>query len=115
MIELKSKSEFIRTLQGNEIVLVEFYKPGDKDCEIMHETMKEFIKYADQNILFCRINIMEYPEFEGIDKIPVIRLYYRSKLVFEQIGTLSTAELNLKVLRRSIREVFRSHNVGIRV
>jgi hypothetical protein len=67
MYELKSREDFIRAIRGNEVVLVEYYKPEDKDCEIMYESMKEFSKYADKNILFCRVNIKDHPELGDVD------------------------------------------------
>jgi hypothetical protein len=116
MYELRSKEELVRALKGNDIVLIEYYEPQNKDCEIMYGSMKEFSKYADKNILFCRINVKEHPEIGGdVPYVPAVRLYYKGELIFEQLGALSTVELNLKVIRRSIREVLNKHNVRIRV
>jgi len=115
MYELKSREDFIRAIRGNEVVLVEYYKPEDKDCEIMYESMKEFSKYADKNILFCRVNIKDHPELGDVDSAPAVRVYYRGELIFEQLGVLSNADLNLKILRRSIREVLSKRNIYVRV
>ncbi|MEM2025779.1 MAG: thioredoxin family protein [Desulfurococcaceae archaeon] len=115
MYELKSKEEFIRAIRGNEVVLVEFYEPNDRDCQIMHESMKEFSKSVDQNMLFCRVNIKEHPEIADVNDLPTLRVYYRGELVFEQIGTLSTVDLNLKIVRRSIRETFKARDISVRV
>lgn len=115
MYEIRSREEFIRAVRGNEIVLVEFYEPDNRDCQIMYESMREFSKYADRNILFCRVNVRELPDVAKVDDLPTLRVYYKGELIFEQIGVLSTVDLNLKVVRRSIREVFRSHNIDVRV
>lgn len=115
MYEIKSRDELHRALQGNEVVLIEYYEPGNKDCEVMYESMKEFYKYADRNILFCRVNRREHPDLADVDSIPAVRVYYRGELVFEQLGVLSTVDLTVRVIRRSIREVFRSRNIQVKV
>lgn len=115
MYEIRSKEEFMRAIGGNEVVLVEFYDPDNDDCLIMYESMKEFSKQADRNILFCRVNVKEHPDIAKVDSTPTIHVYYRGELIFEQIGALSDVELNLKVVRRSIREVFRTQNINIKV
>ncbi|MEM0004008.1 MAG: thioredoxin family protein [Desulfurococcaceae archaeon] len=115
MYELKSREELVRAVKGNEIVLIEYYESGNKDCQIMYESMKELSKYADKVILFCRVNVKEHPEIADVDEIPAIRVYYRGELVFEQFGALSTVGLNLKVIRRSIREVFTKRNIYVRI
>lgn len=115
MYELKSKEEFARALKGNEVVLIEYYEPENRDCEVMAQSMREFYKYADRNILFCRINTRDHPEIADVESTPAIRVYYRGELIFEQLGVLSTVELTVKVVRRSIREVFRKHNIDLKV
>lgn len=115
MYEIRSRDELNRALQGNEIVLVEYYEPGNKDCEVMYESMKEFYKYADKDIFFCRVNRREHPDIADVDSIPAVRVYYRGELVFEQLGVLSTVELTVKVMRRSIREVFQKRNISVKV
>lgn len=115
MYELKSKEEFIRALKGNELVLIEYYEPGNKECDVMNESMKELAKYAGQTVLFCRINVREHPEIDSVSDVPAIRVYYRGEPIFEQIGSMSTVELNLRVVRRSIREVFRARNIQVRI
>mgnify|MGYP001770676932 CR=1 FL=1 len=116
MYELKSREELIRALRGNDIVLIEYYEPGNKECEIMAESMKEFEKQASHVVLFCRVNVKEHPDIAvDVDSVPAIRVFYKGELVFEQLGSLSTAELNLKVIRRSIREVFKAKNVQVRI
>lgn len=115
MYELRSKEELIRALKGNDLVLIEFYEPGNRDCDIMSESMKELAKYAEQVFLFCRVNVKEHPEIADVDEVPTLRVYYKGELVFEQIGSLSTVDLNLKVVRRSIRDVLRARNVQVRI
>lgn len=115
MYELKSREEFMRAIKGNDIVLVEFYKPGDRKCQIMHESMKEFSKLADRDMLFCRVNIGEHPEIADVSELPTLRVYYRGELIFEQIGSLSTVDLNLKIVRRGIREIFRARDIHVRI
>lgn len=115
MYEIKSKEELARAILGSEVVLIEYYEPDNRDCEVMYESMKEFSKHADRDILFCRVNRREHPEIADVDSIPAVRVYYRGELVFEQLGVLSTVELTVKVIRRSIREVFHKRNIQVRV
>lgn len=114
MYELKSREEFIRALRGNDVVLVEYYDPDIKDCEIMHESMKELSKHIEK-VLFCLINVKKHPEIDKVTETPTLRVFYRGELIFEQIGTMSTVELNLRVVRRSIREAFQKQNINIRI
>ncbi|MEM1628423.1 MAG: hypothetical protein QXP02_01690 [Desulfurococcaceae archaeon] len=115
MYELRSREEFIRALIGNEVVFIEFYEPGNKESEIFSEAVKRLEKTIDPSILVCRINIKEHPEIVEYNGVPSLRVYYNRNAVFEQIGGLSTIELNLSVLRRGIREVFKMYNIKLRV
>ncbi|MEM0002124.1 MAG: thioredoxin family protein [Desulfurococcaceae archaeon] len=115
MYELKSKEELLRAVRGNDIVLIEYYEPGNRDCQVMYESMKEFSRYADRSIFFCRVNVREHPEIADVNDVPAIRVYYKGELIFEQMGVLSTVELNLKVIRRSIREVFNKRNIHVKI
>jgi len=113
--EIRSKEEFVRAVKGNDVVLIELYDPDNDECVIMYESMKEFSKYADRNVLFCRLNVKEHPDVIKAPSTPMLQVYYKGELVFEQIGVLSTVELNMKVVRRSIREIFKSRNINVRI
>jgi hypothetical protein len=116
MYELRSKEEFIRALNGNEVVLIGFYEPDIRENRVFDESLKNLERVIDQRILVCRVNMKDHPEIDhGVYKVPTIRVYYRGELVFEQIGCLNTVELNVKVIRRGIREVFRKRNINVRV
>ncbi|MFZ8783373.1 MAG: hypothetical protein ACO2OR_05260 [Desulfurococcaceae archaeon] len=116
MYELKSKEEFIRALTGNEAVLIGFYEPDSDEGLVFHESLKNLERVIDQRILVCKVNVKEHPEIGlGIYRTPTIRVYYKGEVVFEQVGCLSTVELNVKVLRRGIREVFNKRNINLRV
>jgi len=116
MYELRSREELSRAILGNEIVFVEYYIPGNRDSEIFSSTIRDLEKGADPNILFCRVNVVEHPELVKTPRrAPYLEVYYRGRIVFEHHGSLSTIELNLEVLKRGIRSVFRGLEVNIRI
>ncbi|MCC6010960.1 MAG: hypothetical protein LM556_00990 [Desulfurococcaceae archaeon] len=116
MYELKSREEFIRAIIGNEVVLVGFYEPDDTESRVFDESLRSLERVIDQRILVCRVNLKDHPDC-GIDvpQTPSIRVYYRGEVIFEQIGCLSTVDLNVNVIRRGIRDVFTKHAINMRV
>jgi hypothetical protein len=116
MYELRSREEFIRAIIGNEVVLIGFYDPGDSESRVFDESLKSLERVIDQRILVCRVNLKDHPDC-GVNVLqtPSIRVYYRGEVIFEQIGCLSTVDLNVNVIRRGIRDVFAKRAINIRI
>ncbi|WP_276814770.1 hypothetical protein [Desulfurococcus amylolyticus] len=116
MYELRSREELTRAIIGNEVVFIEYYIPNNRDSENLTAAVKSLEEDGDSRILFCRINMTEYPELVETPRgIPYVEVYYMGKRVFEHYGSLSTADLNLQVLRRGLRQVFRELNINLRI
>ena len=115
-MEISSREEFVRALKANDVVMIEYYDPESRESELFNDVVKELSKHIDPRILVLRVNTRENPELvSDISKIPCLRVYYRGKLVFEQQGFFGNLELDVYVLRRSIRSVFKGLNIAFRV
>ncbi|WP_440059858.1 thioredoxin family protein [Thermogladius sp. 4427co] len=115
-IELTSREELDRALSNDEPVIIEYYDPNNSLSNFFSEVVKELSKRADSRLLFCKINIKSHPELaEGVEKAPVLRVFYKREIIFEQKGCFRNFELDLMVLRRGIRSVFEKINLRFRV
>jgi hypothetical protein len=116
MYELNSREEFERALIANELVIIEYYHPGSKESSILSETIKELEKHIDPNIFVCKVNVLrEDITGEKPSPTPLIRVYYKGAMIFEQKGVFENLDLNVQVLRRGIRSTLASKGVKIRV
>jgi len=116
MYELNSREELERALTANELVIIEYYYPGSKESSILSETIKELEKHIDPNIFVCKVNALrEDITGEKLFSTPLIRVYYKGAIIFEQKGVFENLDLNVQVLRRGIRSTLASRGVEIRV
>lgn len=116
MYELRSRDELERALRANELVIVLYYGERGPEQDTMMETLRRLEESADPRVLFCSVNVLEHPELvEGVDRVPHLKLYHNGEVVFEQVGSLTSAELNLFALRRGMRSVLAARNVNIRI
>jgi len=116
MLEVASREEFIRALRANDVVMIEFYDPESRESSEFSYVVKELSKHADPRILVLRVNVKKTPELGvGVRTIPCLRIYYRGEVIFEQQGYFGKFDLDVYVLRRSIRSVFNSMNLGYRI
>ncbi len=116
MIEVRSREEIDRAIASNRVVIIEYY---DKESRIGREfsrAVKYLEKHIDPSILILRVSAREHPELlDGVKELPLLRVYLDGKLVFEQQGGFGKTDLDLMVLRRSIRSVLRSFNVAFKI
>lgn len=116
MLEINSREDLVRALRANEIVLIGYYDPDTREGMLFHDIYKELSKHADPRILVLRVNTRKNPEFmEELPTIPCIRVYYRGKVIFEQQGFFGKRDLDVYVLRRSIRSVFHGLNLAFKI
>ncbi|MET1160634.1 MAG: thioredoxin [Thermoprotei archaeon] len=116
MLEVSSREELNRALRANDIVMIEYYDPESKKSREFNFVIKELVKYIDPRILVLRVNVKRAPELSSdVSTIPCLRVYYRGELIFEQQGYFGNVELDVYVLRRSIRSVFYDRNLKYRI
>jgi thioredoxin 1 len=116
VIEINNREDFIRALKANSIVVIEYYDPENEESTKFDKVVKKLTKYADPRILFLKININRNPELGGgVKELPCLRVYYRGKIIFEQKGSFGKEDLDLHVLRRSIRSVFHGFNISFKI
>ncbi len=116
MLEISNREELIRALKANEVVLIGYYDPDSREGMMFHYIYRELQKHADPRILVLRVNTRKNPEFvKELPTVPCIRVYYKGRLVFEQQGFFGKLDLDVYVLRRSIRSVFHGLNISFRI
>ncbi len=116
VVEINNREDFIRALKANNIVVIEYYDPDDTESTRFDRVVKKLTKHADPRILFLKINISKNPELgDGVNKLPCLRVYYRGRIIFEQKGSFGKEDLDLYVLRRSIRSVFHGFNISFKI
>lgn len=116
MYEVSSIDEIKRAINSNRVVIIEFYDPDNKESREFSKTIKAMEQTLDPSILLLRVSIKKFPNLmNSIRELPCIRVYLDGKLVFEQQGSFGKKDLDLMVLRRSIRSTLKSLNVVFRI
>lgn len=116
MIKIKSKEEFVRALSFNEVVFVNFYSKLSKNYDTVVAIAKELSRSIDSRILVIGVDVDEVPELASdLPCIPCLRVYFCGKPVFEQLSFFNELEQDVKIIRRGVRDVFRSLNINYRV
>ncbi|MEM4846385.1 MAG: thioredoxin, partial [Thermosphaera sp.] len=93
-----------------------YYLPDDDESFILSEVIRELEKTIDPNILVCRVDATRQDILgEKLSQTPIVRVYYKGSIVFEQKGVFKDKELNLQVLRRGIRSTLNSKGIRARI
>ncbi len=116
MIEVSSREEIRRAIASNRVVVIEYYDRDSREGREFSKAVKYLEKHIDPSIIVLRVSAKDHPELlDGIKALPTIRMYLNGKLVFEQQGGFGNTELDLMVLRRSMRSVLRSFNIAFKI
>jgi len=116
MFEVSSREELIRALNANDIVVIGYYDPDSPSGRFFIEMFNKLEKYVDPVILMLGINTRRNPELAtDISSNPCIRVYYKGRVVFEQLDFFGKTDLDIYVLRRSIRTVLFNLNVKVKI
>lgn len=116
MLIISTREEFTRAIKSNNVVLIGYYDLESEKGKFFNKVFNELAKHIDSRILVLRVDTSRVNELveESMSK-PCIRMYYMGKLVFEQSGFFGDFDLDLFVLRRSIRSVLRDHDISYKV
>lgn len=116
MLSISTREEFIRALNSNNVVLIGYYDLDSEEGRFFNKVFNELSRRIDSRILMLHIDTSRVNEL--VDELlhkPCIRMYYMGKLIFEQHSFFGNLELDLLVLRRSIRSILREHDVHYKV
>jgi len=116
MYEVSSIDEIKRAISSNRVVIIEYYDPDSRESREFSKAVKAMEHTLDPSILLLRVSIKKFPSLiDGIKEIPCIRVYLDGRLVFEQRGSFGNRDLDLIVLRRSIRSTLRNLNATFKI
>jgi hypothetical protein len=117
--EVKSSEELYRILKSYELVVIQYLNPDkDKESRELYHAFRKLSTILSRNrdAIAAIIRTDKYPELaRGINREPLLRVYHRGRIVFEQYGGFGERELDLYVLRRSIRDTLYKLNLRYRI
>ncbi|MEM0380387.1 MAG: thioredoxin [Desulfurococcaceae archaeon] len=116
MLSISSREEFIRAIKANDIVIIGYFDLDSEEGKFFNKVFTELSKYVDSRILVLHVDTSNYNELvSDLQHKRCIRVFIGGKLVFEQYDLFGDLDLDIFVLRRSIRSVLRENNVNYRI
>ncbi|MEM2383551.1 MAG: hypothetical protein QW521_05260 [Desulfurococcaceae archaeon] len=116
MYEVTSVDEVERALRSYRVVMVEYYNPKLKESIEFTEALKIVEKTLDPSILIMRVSAINHPELLGdVKAIPCLKVFLDGKLVLEQMGGFGKRDFDAMILRRTIRDILKNHNVFLKI
>lgn len=115
-ISITRREELMRAISSNDVVIIGYNDRNIKGAEDFDKILRELSKKVDPTILVLKVDVSQAPDLgEDVPELPYVRVYLKGKIVFEQYGWFGRPDLDLYVLRRSIRTVLRSLNVTLKI
>ncbi len=114
-LEVDNKGLINRALRFYEVVVIEYYDPDNPVSYEFSRAVRAMAATSDPSVMYLRVNVKRHPELAEGGEAPMLRVYHRGVLVFEQQGGFGKKDLDLYVLRKSIRETLRGLDINIRV
>jgi len=90
-----TKENFVEVIEGNDIVVVDFWAPWCGPCQSFAPVF-EAAAEANSDAVFAKINTEDQQELAGhfqIRSIPTLMVFREKVILFSQPGVLSEAEL----------------------
>ena len=84
-------ADFQKTIEGNDLVLVDFWAPWCGPCKAIAPVLEE-IATENSNVLIVKINTDENPNTasqHGIMSIPTMMIFKNGQLVDRLVGALT--------------------------
>lgn len=91
-----STADFDATVQGNDIVIIDFWAPWCGPCRGFAPVFEQ-VSEEHADIRFVKVNTDEEPDLAGhfgIRSIPTLMVFREQVLIFEQAGALPKGALN---------------------
>jgi thioredoxin-like negative regulator of GroEL len=115
---LVSLEDYLKLVGEAEAVLVEFFSEANPLSRYYSRIVEELGERLGPRVVVVRIDVDEAPEiaeYEGVEELPYVKLYYKGKPVWSQEGCFGKYSMDIVAARRGIRQVFRSKGIPLRI
>lgn len=95
-----SMADYKHQLEGDKLVLVDFYAPWCGPCKKMAPFLKEIASEEDSNMKLVKINADDNEELSTelqVASLPTLLLYKQGKLVWRNVGYIGKQQLLEKI------------------
>lgn len=116
MKELRNVDELRRFVSVNDIALVGFVSKDDEVREYIKKLFTKLEVKTGHIISFALLEVDDKQELrtlEDVNYVPLIRLYFKGKNVFEQESYFGNLQTDYYVLRVSVRDVLRQFGIRL--
>ena len=89
MLQYLNQNNFDETLQGNDVVLVDFYADWCGPCKALHPALEVLSQEFDGKATIAKVNVDESPELSqqfGVRSIPALFYFKKGEIAGKQIG-----------------------------
>lgn len=116
MRELQDTDEFRRFVATNDIALVGFIDDNRDVKEYLRKLFSKLELKVGHTISFAIYNVKDDINIrisEDINYIPLIRLYFKGRSIFEQENYFGNLQTDYYVLRISVRDVLSQYGIKL--
>ncbi len=112
-VEIKTREELEKILREHELVFLEVRNKDSYESRYLSRILASILGPLGSRIKMVFIDHKQAPELlEDYPRgryVPIIRLYIRGQMVWEQEGVLANESADRLAIRRGLREVLKQH------